>query len=107
MVYEVKGFHRPWSARPLSLIITRDEFGTVVFLLISSRPDSTYVPSFIKVVKMDASRFENNRIPVSLPLDTPIMIAEIRGFVPTRGYARTAVVEAHGLWLSSPYLMPL
>ena len=48
-----------------------------------------------------------NRIPVSLPLDTPIMIAEIRGFVPTRGYARTAVVEAHGLWLSSPYLMPL
>jgi len=106
-VYVVKGLRRPWSPLPLNVAFARDRFGSVVILLMSSRQASTYVPPFLDVVEVDAGRFKDNRIPLSLPLDTPIMVSEVRGFVPTRAYLRWVVVKSDDVWLSRPQYMPL
>lgn len=106
-VYVVKGLERPWSTLPVTVALGRDRFGTVVILLLSSRPATTYHPPFLNVVELDAGQFPDHRIPLALPLDAPVMITEIRGFVPTRAYLRWMVVQEDDVWLSQPQNVPL
>jgi len=106
-VYLVKGFERPWSELPLNLALGRDRFGTIHAVLIAGRPARTYIPPFLSVTEIDASRFPDNRVPLALPLGAPLLITEVRGFVPIRAYARLAMVEQDSLWVSPPQLLPL
>ncbi len=89
----LQGFRVSWSEHPQNLLMARDRYGTVTLLLMSGEPGWFAQPEWMKMARIDADRFPDNRVPLSLPEDEIIRLYEVRSFRPARWYVRTLRIE--------------
>lgn len=98
--YLVSGFNVEWSNESESIIATRDRFGMVILIFMPALPNKIKLLNGINWVRLDARQYPDRQIPLKLPEGAPVYFLDIRSYLPTRGYARYAVVESEGVWIS-------
>ncbi len=103
VVYRIEDIPVSWADSPVKLIMARDEFNGVI-LAITPRvvPLAKVARRGMEVVDLSPSRVQDGRLLLQLPKERKIDMMDVRSAVPRRRYARLAVIEDDGVWLSTP-----